>query len=152
MDGWMDDAASLPSICPEIAKRFSPNCKCTSLHANASVRLSQPPFPAPIRFSIKIQTKIEDLKRSVLQWDGPCFCSRRPGGGRYLSGRDPREPSPYLGYYTHLGQGPASHLWCVLNPLSIRVGVLDEERLWNERCVCVHIECRWSLSDSKGVF
>lgn len=122
--------------------------------------ISQPPFPTPLRFSIKIQTEIEDLKGSRLWWARLCHCSRHigvdgEGGGGVLS--DPRAPSPHWGI-AHLSQASSSPSQPVLIPPNRAGGVLDWNSHWNEGLTLtvgvlwVSTECRWSLSDSNWAF
>lgn len=115
----------LTSDSPQMATCCHLNCKCTLLHANTNAAVC--PIlhpPTTLRFSIKIQTEIEDLKGSAPYLAGLCHRSRRIGGGELLSGHELRALLPHWGV-THLNKASSSILVHVMIPPSRGGRVLD---------------------------
>lgn len=109
--------------------------------------ISQPPFPTPLRFSIKIQTEIEDLKGSRLRWTRLCHCSRHigvdgEGGGYWVT-----PEHPHLTEVSHILARPhlahRSLSWSLPTELEVSlIGIVIEMKDWHWLCVF----CGWVLN------
>ena len=108
--------------------------------------VSQPPFPTPLRFSIKIQTEIEDLKGSRLWWAGLCRCSRHIGvGGGYWVALTPEHP--HLTEVSHVLARPhlahRSRSWSLPTEVEVPlIRIVIEMKDWHWLCVF----CGWVLN------
>lgn len=110
--------------------------------------VSQPPFPTPLRFSIKIQTEIEDLKGSRLWWAGLCRCSRHigvGGGGGYWVALTPEHP--HLTEVSHVLARPhlahRSRSWSLPTEVEVPlIRIVIEMKDWHWLCVF----CGWVLN------